>query len=392
MAGARGEGGIGGRLLRPAARRLLSSRRVPLPPMLMIEISSLCNLRCFMCAKTLGRVGTAPDRLIDMEVVARLEEVFPHLDYVDLSGVWGEALIKPDLYLRILGMLKRHGVVVRTISNGTLITRETASEMVRLGLDILSISVDAARPETYRRVRGGAELGEVISGLRFLREEKARQGRPGPRIDFLVLGMRDTIEELPDVVRLAAAHGASRVVLQEMVDFEEVKGQSLAWGHRELGKAWYEKAAAAARGTGVELSLLPPDQFEPPCLAEGHKEAKDGRRSAPLKNCFLPWEMAVVTTGGEVIPCCAMFTSMGNVRETGFADVWRGEAYRGLRRALLEGRPPQTCVICSARGWREDAAGPEIRAARALLSLSARRAFRRNPLLRRLKPVVKRFL
>lgn len=392
MTEARGGKGIAGRLLRPAARRFLASGRLPLPSMLMLEISSLCNLRCFMCAKTLGYIGTPPDRLIDMEIVERLAPLLPFLDYVDLSGVWGEALIKPELYLRILAMLKRHGIVVRTISNGTLITRTVASEMVRLGLDILSLSIDAARPETYGRIRAGAELDDVLSGLRFLREEKERQGRAAPRIDFLVLGMRDTIGELPDVVRLAAAHGASRVVLQEMIDFKEVRGQSLAWGHREMGRRWYDQAALVARETGVELSLLPPDQFDPPAAAEEHKEARGERRAAPLKCCFLPWEMAVVTTVGDVIPCCTMFSSMGNLREKGFEEIWRGEPFRALRRALLSDTPPRTCVICSARGWRENEAGPELREAGALLSVCGRRAFRRNPLLKRLKPVLKKFL
>lgn len=392
MAETRGAGGIGARLVRPLVRRFLTSGRIPLPSMLMIEVSSLCNLRCFMCAKTLGYKGTPPDRLIDMDVVERLAGVLPFLEYVDLSGVWGEALIKPERYLRILERLKRHGITVRTISNGTLVTREVASAMVRHGLDIFSISVDAANPETYRRIRSGGELDDVIAGIRFLREEKLRQGRSTPRIDFLVLGMRDTIGELPDVIRLAAAHGVSRVVLQEMVDFEEVRGQSLAYGYRELGKEWFGRALGVARELGVDLSLLPSDQFEEPCEAESHKEATGERRTAVLKDCLLPWTMAVVTTTGDVIPCCTMFASMGTLKEKSFEEIWNGERYRKLREELLSATPPPFCVVCAARGWRTCDPRIEARAARELLALPLRRAFRRNPVLRRVKPFLKRCL
>ncbi|MDD5556474.1 MAG: radical SAM protein [bacterium] len=380
------------RYLNALAKRYLCSRLIPLPTMLQIEISSLCNLRCVMCAKTLGYTGTPPDRLIDPAVVDRLEPVFPSLDYVDLSGVWGEALIRPGLYLDILGRLKAHRIAVRTISNGTLITPEIAAAVVRLGLDFLSISVDAARPETYRRIRKGGELEELLAGVRRVNEEKARQGRAAPAIEFLALGMLETAEEIPGVVRLAAASGASRVVVQEMADFKEVRGQSLAWGHRELGRKWYGEAAAAARESGVGISLLPPDQFEEPSPAETHKAASGARPAAVLKDCFLPWTMPIVTTTGDVIPCCTLFESMGNLHEAGFEEIWRGKAFRDLRRAILGPNPPPTCRICSARGWREETHRREVREALAIASVPVRRAFRRTPLLAPLKAPLKRLL
>ncbi|MEI6632897.1 MAG: radical SAM protein [Chlamydiota bacterium] len=393
--GANAEGGrtgIGARVMRPLVRRFLESGRVPLPSMLMLEISSLCNLRCVMCAKTVGRVGTAPDRLMDWELFRKIEPLFPLLDYVDLSGVWGEAFIRPDLYLRMLAALKAHGITVRTISNGVLITADVAREIVRLGLDILTISLDAARPETYRRIRVGGEIGEIVSALTHIRGEKGARRTAAPRVEFMVLGMKDTIGELPEVVRMAGALGVSRVGLQEMVEFEGGEGQSLAWRHREIGRSWYEKARAVAGEVGVELSLIPPDQFEPPQAQESYKEADGARRAAVIKDCFFPWKMAVVTTGGDVIPCCAMFTSMGNLNEKSFEEIWRGKSYRDLRRSLLSEKPPPTCIICSARGWRTKDAGMELREARGLAALPLRRAFRRNPVLKRVKPFLKKFL
>ena len=383
---------MGARAMGPLVRRYLRSGSVPLPSMLMLEISSLCNLRCPMCAKTVGLVGTAPDRLMSWEVFKRVEPLFPLIDYVDLSGVWGEAFIKPDLYLRMLAALKAHGVTVRTISNGTLITPEVAAEIVRLGLDILTISLDAARPETYRRVRAGGELADVLSALAAIGEEKRRRRAAAPQVEFMVLGMKDTISELPEVVRLAGALGVSRVGLQEMNEFEGGEGQSLAWRHRELGKAWYEKARAVAREAGVELSLVPADQFEPPHAQQAYKEALGERRSAVVKDCCLPWRMAVVTTGGDIIPCCAMFTPMGNLNRQGFGEIWRGRPYRELRRALLSEKPLHPCLICSARGWRAKDPGIDYRMARELAALPLRRVFRRNPVLKRLKPFLKKFL
>lgn len=370
-------------------RAYLLSRFIPLPSMLQLEISSLCNLRCRMCAKTLGYQGTAPDRVMERETFERIEALLPFLDYVDLSGVWGEAFIVPSLYLEILAKLKSHGIFVRTISNGTLITPEIARRIVGEGLDILSLSVDAARPETYRKIRGGGELEQLLGAVRSIAAEKKRQGKSGPKIEFLVIGMRDTIEELPSVVGMAGSLGVSRVVLQEMAEFESTKGQSVAWHYRQLGKRVAAEAKAIADEVGVEFSLQPCDQFDEPAEKEDFKETRGPRRRRLLKDCFLPWKMAVLTTGGEVIPCCAMFSPMGNVRERSFEDIWRGEKFLRLRRGLLSEDPPPVCVNCQARGWRENDAAMEMREAKALFAFSARTTFRRNPVLKRLKPLFK---
>jgi len=332
-----GRGAAGGRtrggVISSVVRADLRSRLIPLPSMLQIEVSSLCNLRCAMCAKTHGYQGTPPDRVMEWETFRRVERILPVLDYVDLSGVWGEAFIRPDLYLAILSELKRHGIFVRTISNGTLITPAIARSLVEKGLDLLAISVDAARPETYRKWRKGGELGAVLGAARAVRDEKRRQERDRPRVEFMFLGMVDTIGELPELVEIAADLGVSRVVLQEMAEYETTRGQSLAWRDRELGRRVYGEAAKAAEALGVELALQPCDQFEEPAEKEVFKEADGPRRAGLLKDCFLPWKMAVLTTAGDVIPCCAMFTSMGNVRKERFEDIWRGKRFRALRRA-----------------------------------------------------------
>ena len=110
-------------------KRHLAGRFVPLPRILSIEVTSRCNLRCVMCPKTAGFVNTAPDRVISPEVVERLEPILGAVDGADLSGLWGEAFLFPDLYLDILARLKRRYIGVHTVSNGTLITDAVAERL-----------------------------------------------------------------------------------------------------------------------------------------------------------------------------------------------------------------------------------------------------------------------
>ena len=382
-------GTIGAWMLRPLVLRYLRSGFDPLPTLLQLEISSHCNLRCVMCAKTIGATNVVPDRLMPMGIFSALKSVLPFVEYVDLSGIWGEAFIKPDLYLEMLAVLKTHGIFVRTISNGTLIDGETAREIVRLGLDLLTVSVDAARPETYRRIRRRGELSTLVAAVRRIGEEKKRQGRSAPRIEFMALGMRDTIEELPELVRLAGDLGVSRVGLQQMAEYRGMEGQSVAWRHREMGRKWSDAARTVAGEVGVEFSLIPPDQFEAPQEMETFKDLRGAPRTYALKDCFLPWKMAVVTAGGDVIPCCAMFDSMGSLRTQSFKEIWNGERFRELRRRLIAGTPPAACIACSARGWRKPDPPAELRMVRELLFLPLRRTLRRIPFLGRAKSALK---
>lgn len=369
--------------------RYLSSQLIPLPHILTIEITSYCNLRCIMCPRTAGFVNTPPDRVIAIEVIERLEPILKWIDGVDLSGLWGEAFLHPDLYLNILERLKRAHAGVRTVSNGTLITDELAGRLVALGLDCLEISVDAARDETYRAIRRGGELERVISGIRAINRYKEKEGRSAPDIRMLFLGMTENIAELPEFIRLAHSLGVNKVVLQAMGEYENVKEKSVALQHKALGRRWLEEARKQAVELGVSIELFPPEQFtednapgtDSPARSVSHHEKK----RITTKDCFFPWDRAVITTEGDVLPCCAAPRPLGNLNEQSFEEIWHGKAYSKLRRSLLDGTLPLMCRTCTGTGWKEinrwDNMGSFVKLERNRI----RQGLRRSPLLRKLK-------
>ncbi|HOE26264.1 MAG TPA: radical SAM protein [bacterium] len=368
-------------------KRHLAGRFVPLPRILSIEVTSRCNLRCVMCPKTAGFVNTAPDRVISPEVVERLEPILGAVDGADLSGLWGEAFLFPDLYLDILARLKRRYIGVHTVSNGTLITDAVAERLVALKLDRLEISIDAARPETYRRVRRGGELAQVLEGVRAVVRHRERSGRRLPALKLLFLGMTDTIAEFPEFVRLARSLGVGTVVLQAMGEYEAVKGKSVAAGaHRALGRRMLEAARLEARRLGVAIELFPPDQFS----AEAPAGASAGEAERRLvRECVFPWDRAVIATTGEVFPCCSCLVPFGDLTRQPFEEIWRGDAYRALRRALLEGDLPAMCRSCTGQAWTRRRRGDLLKTALRLERGRLRQRLRRSPALRRIREALR---
>jgi len=88
---------------------LLAGRRVPLPRHLTLEITSFCNLRCRMCPKTNHAVNTAESQVMSREVFDRVVPFLRHIESLDLSGIWGEAFLHPDLYVDMLKKIKEQG-------------------------------------------------------------------------------------------------------------------------------------------------------------------------------------------------------------------------------------------------------------------------------------------
>jgi MoaA/NifB/PqqE/SkfB family radical SAM enzyme len=374
--------------------RYLSSRLIPLPHILTIEITSYCNLECVMCPRTAGFVNTPSNRVISMDIIERLDPILGWINGVDLSGLWGEAFLHPELYLEILERLKRRHIGVRTVSNGTLITEKLAERLVVLKLDSVDISVDAARGETYRKIRRGGELEQVVNGITAINRFKKKHGSSFPEIKLLFLGLTDNIEELPEFVRLAHSLSVNRVMLQAMGEYEAVRGKSIALRHKKLGLRWLREAEKRARELGVRMELFPPDQFQEEDLPSD--EALRGRKPQQVKmqrrtkDCFFPWDRAVITTGGDLLPCCAAPSPFGNLMEQSFKEIWYGEAYTHLRRSLLEGQLPPMCASCTGQGWRTASRSDTVRYLSTLEGIRVKQRLRRSPALRKVKNFVLR--
>ncbi len=75
--------------------------------------------------------------------------------------------------------------------------------------------------------------------------------------------------------------------------------------------------------------------------------------------CTMPWDHTVVNVDGSVTPCCYLRPDMGegfvmgNVFESSFPAIWRGEKYRAFRASMLDGR--ESMPVCNrCRGGTHD--------------------------------------
>lgn len=104
-----------------------------------------------------------------------------------------------------------------------------------------------------------------------------------------------------------------------------------AWRSR-LDSAVAPLAALASRFSGAE---------------ERRAEAAERPRKVSVPACVAPWMTAYLQSDGGVRPCCTIHSPMGSIVEESIEQIWSGESYRLLRRALVTGENlPSSCVGC----------------------------------------------
>jgi MoaA/NifB/PqqE/SkfB family radical SAM enzyme len=257
---------------------------------------------------------------------------------------------------RMVRYLKDRGTYVLFNTNGTVLNERNGRALIAAELDELRVSFDAANAESYLAVRGKNYFNRILKNVRAFRELQEREGHAKPRVSAWLTGLRETIEELPDFVRVAAETGVKEVHLQRLVFFTDN-----AIGKARPDQALYERlsgeeavhidcAAALAKSLGVTFSASG-------AAAEPGMSLKRNDNGSPWSLCRRPWTVMYFTANGRALPCCiAPFSqrgyenyTLGDATQQTLREIWTGPAYSDFRKALLSNTPPDACASCGLR-------------------------------------------
>lgn len=293
---------------------------VPLdtPFTLNIFPSNICNFRCRYCAQSLGqeflrREYDFPPQNMPlelMELIVRQAAGFPRrFKLVSMMG-HGEPLCNHDLP-EMVRLVKQAGIAERIdiISNAALLTPEYSDRLLEAGIDVLRVSLQGIRSESYWRT--------------------------------------------------------SRVKL----DFEELY-QNLAYFYCNRGNArLYVKVVDAALEDGEEDAFFRRfgpitdrmfiDRIKPVYSGVNYTESERdletdryGKRHGKRQVCPQPFYMLSVWANGDVAPCDALYKAcpLGNVTSSTLRAMWESDAKKAFCRLQLQGlrEKDPACVRCCA--------------------------------------------
>ncbi len=322
------------------------------PVCLYLEVTNRCNLLCTTCPRTY--VELEPPADMSWELFTTIVDQSPGLQRAVLHGVGEPMLVKA--LPQMVRYLKDRGVYVLFNTNGTLLTERNGRALIDAGLDELRVSLDASNPSSYLAVRGKNYFARILHNVRQFREIQEREGHALPKVSAWLTGLKETIVELPEFVRVAADIGVKEVYLQRLVFFEE---DSI--GKARPDQALYEQlesresvliAEAEALAASLGLSFSASGAASEPGMSL--KREDDG---SPWSLCRRPWSLMYFTANGRALPCCiAPFSqrgyenyTLGDATQQSLREIWNGDAYSNFRDALLSTMPPKACASCGLR-------------------------------------------
>lgn len=278
------------------------------PPIVALEFTTHCNLRCLYCTNALNqREKGHMSEAVFQKIIRDLSVLKPCR--VQLVGN-GEATLHPDFgeFLRAL-TATRH--FISLVTNGQWRREGIAEQILQAGPDVVEISVDAGGKEVYEtsRINGSFEL--LLKNLATL---KAR---------------RDQLK--------------SNTLINIRLMIRPSQAQSF---HTE--KAFWKPYADTVMTqvlTKINNTTYGEDLFIPAY------QMKD-----EYPKCSMPFKHIEVRYTGEVLLCYYSFYQagapglvLGNIRQTSILELWNSsimKAYRNAHRHRITGDMP-VCRGCA---------------------------------------------
>jgi len=284
---------------RPVEYGFYDRLKAEFPSQVIVDVTEVCNLACIHCPHpAFKRSEQYAGRHLDVDLHRKMvDEVCEHghelTQYIRYTSN-GEPLVHPEIYEMLDYAVRRSGVFVTLTTNGTILNERRVEKLLASGLHLVDVSIDAATPETYARVRVNGKLDVTQRNvLRLL--ELRRAARAATRIVVSFVEQPANAHETEAFERFWNAQGVDYVVVRRL--------------HSAAG--------------GV------------PMIADTMRGEQAEERRRP---CLYPWERILLNPRGELAFCPQDWVHgsvLADYRETTIREVWRSEVYRKLREAHL---------------------------------------------------------
>ena len=281
------------------------------PPILMVEPTNICNLKCPMCPSGNGDMKRQKGQLDLDSFKGLMDDVGAYIYQVQFWNQ-GEPFINKNI-LEFIKYAKSKGVVTQTSTNGHFIRDVAAAEaLVSSGLDQIIFSMDGTNEESYEKYRVGGDFNLVLDTLGRILEAKRKLKSRTPLIQLQFLVFKHNQDEIEQLIELAKKHRINRIS--------------------------FKSAQVYSRDQAQEF--LPDD----PEFLRYENQSDELVLKGGLPNwCSRLWLNSTINWDGSVSPCCfdkdAEF-AFGNcfASDNSFKQIWKNDKYQNFRKQVLRDR------------------------------------------------------
>lgn len=289
-------------LVRLAARLALRRLRegfsaIPIPPGLIIELTSACNLRCHGCSCI---KADRPERRMPRETLLRLVAEAAALGIPRISFTGGEPLLE---LASIRSALERFPQISFSfVTNGLLLTREIVASLEPFPHILVLLSTDG--PEASARFRSPDSSTAFLSAATLLKAS----GIPfGASVRIYRENLLETTS--PAFPAFLASQGCSFAVFSPLLPFDPSSGPLTP-----LSASDREQLTRLCKGSDRQagIELLSPCLEPAPCAAGGR--------------------VIAVSADGWILPCPHIPWSLHRYPNHSLEEAVRSPFFKDLRR------------------------------------------------------------
>jgi len=274
------------------------------PRRVTLELTSTCNLSCPRCPRHYMKY---PKGFMEESLFMGLvDEIADAGISVLVPFFRGESLLHPA-FMKLMSHAKARGMAVQLATNGTLMNGKTATALVEMGFDFISFSVDSIDETTYRMMRSGSDLSDLIRIIDFLLNEKERLK-----------------SSLPEVQVSAVDTGLEEETLSRFVSHWSAKVQRV--------------------------------RIYPQHTRAGEFGSLDNAPLIPRKPCHKPFTEMVIYWDGKAALCNHDWDRsepLGDASTAGIMAVWKSDAYRLIRQKHLDYSFDEADVCRTCGHWAQ---------------------------------------
>jgi radical SAM protein with 4Fe4S-binding SPASM domain len=321
-----------------------------------------CNLKCIMCeehsiyssCQTKRKEEGRPRRRMDMDLIRK---VLRESEGSELKEIIPSTMGEPLLYAgfeEIVQLCYEHRIKLNLTTNGTF-PKYGATKWAEIIVPIASdvkISWNGATKKTSELIMIGSQFEKRLQNVRdfvSVRDAEIARGGNFCRITFQLTFMEMGLEELPDVIALAASLGVNRVKGHHLWVFSgEMKEQALRRNKGSIQR-WNQEVERACES--AEKHRLPSGER---VLLENIYPLEESAVNELVADGVCPFlgKEAWISAEGRFNPCCApdeerkKLGDFGNLRDLSLQEIWQSDRYGELQKNYLQ---YSVCKNCNMR-------------------------------------------
>jgi len=282
--------------------------------------------------------------MMSLDTFYNLAEQIKEISFIRLSNNC-EPTLNPNMH-KMIALLKNSNskAFVELTTNGSLLSPDLSEALIDSTLDRLQISVDGATKETFEKIRIGADFDKVITNLENLIHLKRGKNSDVPLLEIVFVAMKSNIQELKDVVDMAASYGIHSIIVNGLEPYSPELDNLKLWSSTKEPYDTInlmENISHYARSKNITMvvpRLITKNVFY--CAITSPIISWDG---SVFPCSPLSYERTVYYDGNKITMPHLTF---GNINDNSFLEIWNSQSFVKFRRSLMFGRLPSYCKNC----------------------------------------------